>query len=59
MTMPEHISTESANFLLSEQCCAHRLASALIHRSLKFDPEITPIASKPKAHNVITYVMTP
>ena len=24
------------------------------HRSLKFDPSISPIASKPKAHNVIT-----
>ena len=23
------------------------------HRGLKFDPSITPIASKPKAHNVI------
>ena len=23
------------------------------HRSLKFDPKITPIASKPKTHNVI------
>ena len=25
-----------------------------MHRSLKFDPSITPIALKPKAHNVIT-----
>ena len=25
-----------------------------IHRSLRFDPLITPIAYKPKAHNVIT-----
>ena len=30
--------------------------SKLIHRSLKFGPHITYIASKPKAHNV--YVMT-
>ena len=29
------------------------------YRSLKFDPYITSIASKPKAHNVITYKFNP
>ena len=54
-----HIVVVEATGIDLEQCAAvrgdaHLNVTYINHRGLKFDPSITPIASKLKAHNVIT-----